>query len=221
MAEEPIHWRDRLDDGWLVLDRLRTDKRLVAAGVAALVGCVLWAYLSRPAGSETPVEELIPVVALDPTTVPSLASEPVVVHVVGAVVSPGVFELDPSARVIDAIEAAGGVTADADVAQLNLAAPAIDGSQIIVARVGEEVSAPVRAPDGAAPGGVGADGLVDLNGATAAELESLSGVGPATASAIIEWRESSGPFQSVEQLLEVPGIGPAKLAGLQDQVVVR
>src|SRR5690606_31471231 len=146
-----------------------------------------------------------------------------VVHGVGAVASPGVQRLPAGSRVVDALEAAGGPTAEADLARLNLAAPLSDGQQVYVVRVGEDPPLP---PAGAVPGShAGPDGsapvaLVDLNTATAEQLETLPGVGPATASAILAHRQQAGPFSSVDQLIEVRGIGEVKLAQLRDLVTV-
>jgi competence protein ComEA len=156
----------------------------------------------------------------------------VVVHVAGAVRVPGVQRLTADARVVDAVEAAGGATGDADLARINLAALLEDGQQIYVPRVGEPLP-PAPAGGGGAPAGGGAGtgsasgsaastsgGLVNLNQATLAELEELPGVGPAIAQAIIDHREQQGPFTSVDQLLEVRGIGDARLAELRDRVTV-
>jgi competence protein ComEA len=148
----------------------------------------------------------------------------VVVHVAGAVVTPGVQRLPAGARVVDALEAAGGAAPDADLARINLAAPLVDGQQVYVLRRGEETppavpgaGAPAAGPAGEA---TGAGGLVDVNTADAAALEALPGIGPATAQAIIDHRERHGPFRSVDDLLDVRGIGEAKLAQIRDLVTV-
>ena len=149
----------------------------------------------------------------------------VVVHVAGAVVSPGVRRLPPGSRVTDALDAAGGALPGADLPRINLAAPLVDGQQVYVPKPGEEL--PVAAGAGL-PGGAGAAGtggpvpgaLVDLNSATAEQLDTLPGVGPATAAAIIAHRDRHGPFTSVDQLLDVRGIGEAKLEQLRDLVSV-
>ena len=135
----------------------------------------------------------------------------------GAVVRPGVYRLPPGGRVADAIEAAGGPAPGAELHRLNLAAPLVDGSQVYVPLAGE---AP---PAGAAAPGAGAEappGPLDLNTATAAQLEELPGIGPATAAAIVDAREERGGFASVDDLLDVRGIGPAKLEALRDLVTV-
>lgn len=155
---------------------------------------------------------------------PSAASDgTVVVHVVGAVASPGVVALSAGSRVVDAVTAAGGLRADADPDRVNLAAPIEDGQRVVVPAVGQEPPAEVAAaPVGASAGAAGTPGgsPIDLNRATAQELESLPGVGPATAAAIISHREAEGPFRSVEDLLDVRGIGEAKLESMRDLVVV-
>jgi len=159
-----------------------------------------------------------------PTTLPAPSS--VVVHVAGAVQAPGIYQLSPAMRVADAVVAAGGPLADGDLDALNLAAPVVDGQRIYVPHVGE--IDPASVPSGGAPvaGTSGADepdapaGPIDLNTATAADLETLPGVGPATAAAIVDDRDRNGPFASVDELDRVPGIGPAKLAALRDQVRV-
>jgi competence protein ComEA len=146
--------------------------------------------------------------------------ERVVVHVAGAVAKPGVYDLGATARVIDAIEAAGGGAPDADLNRLNLAAKVADGQRVLVQRVGE------AAPAGAAPAG-GTDGgsadpsaLVNLNSATPAELEVLPGIGPTLAEAIITERERRGGFRSVNELRDVRGIGEKRFADLKDKVTI-
>jgi competence protein ComEA len=147
-----------------------------------------------------------------------------VVHAAGAVAVPGVHRLPVGSRVGDLLAAAGGPTGEADLDRVNLAAALADGERIWFPRVGEQEPS-VVAGERAAPAepgapGVGAGGLVDINQATTEELDTLPGVGPATASAIIEHRERNGPFRTVEDLLAVPGIGDAKLAQLRDLVRV-
>ena len=135
------------------------------------------------------------------------------VHVAGAVRDPGVYEIGPGARVVEAIRQAGGPTRRADLAALNLAATLQDGQQVLV---------PEKARPGAAtaPGTAAAEGQpVRLSSATAEELETLDGIGPTLASRIVEWREAHGGFRSVDDLLDVPGIGPTRLESLRTKVV--
>ncbi|MGX4762199.1 helix-hairpin-helix domain-containing protein [Corynebacterium minutissimum] len=176
--------------------RLRVPPRLalVAVGLAA-VGLLLWLGGSREAAN--------------PYEVPAVSSAPpadIVVSVVGEVDSPGLVTLAPGARVNDALEAAGPkVPTD----NLNLAQKLNDGEQITVGAL-------PGAEEGSA--GESGDGTVSLNSATAEELITLPGVGPATAEAIIAHREEAGHFTSIEQLMDVSGIGPAKFAQLKDKV---
>ena len=159
----------------------------------------------------------------------SATAVPLVVHVAGQVAVPGVYRLASGARVVDAVDIAGGLLPEADVDVVNLAAPVADGQRIYVPRVGQAPPVVVtggggsNAPTGSAVvegGGAsgGSGGPVALSTATAEQLDTLPGVGPATAAAIIAYRDEHGPFTSVEQLGEVSGIGPAKLAALRDLV---
>lgn len=146
----------------------------------------------------------------------------VTVHVAGAVVRPGLVELPGSARVADAIRAAGGAVDGGDAGRLNLAAILVDGSRIYVPMLGEgdpAVEVPVERPaEVTSPGTSSASAPVDVNTADAAALDELPGVGPATAAAIVTERDTNGPFVTVDDLDRVPGIGPAKLAALRDLV---
>jgi competence protein ComEA len=139
----------------------------------------------------------------------------VVVHVAGAVVSPGVYRLSDGARTIDAITAAGGGRGDADLARVNLAARLSDGLRVYVPAVGETVTPVVGGSSDPVE-----QGPINLNVATVDQLDGLPGIGPATAAAIIAYRRDHGPFSSIEQLLEVHGIGPSKLEQIRALVVV-
>ena len=161
---------------------------------------------------------------------PSAGAGSVVVHVTGAVIRPGVVTLGEGSRVNDAIGAAGGVSPDADTQQLNLARVLTDGEQIRVPRIGEVLPDPAPQPGaavtpgtGTAPGKPGAgsaSGTVNINTASASDLEKLPGIGPALAQRIVEYRDSHGPFASVDALTDVPGIGKAKLEALREQATV-
>jgi competence protein ComEA len=146
------------------------------------------------------------------------AAPSVVVYVAGAVAAPGVYTLAPLSRVTDAMSAAGGPLATADLNVVNLAATVHDGERIYVPVVGEIVPA-VLAGD-AAPDATIPAGPVNINTATADQLDVLPGVGPTTAAAIVAHREQHGPFQTVDQLADVHGIGPAKLEALRGLVTV-
>lgn len=141
------------------------------------------------------------------------------VHVAGAVHRPGVYRLGPGRRVKDAVARAGGATAKGDPDAINLAAKVADGQQVVVPRRGAAGAATAVGHGGPAPPGA-ASAPVNLNTATAEQLDTLDGVGPATATKILEWRRAHGGFRSVEDLTQVPGIGPKKLAALKPKVQV-
>ncbi|MFP7833055.1 ComEA family DNA-binding protein [Marisediminicola sp. LYQ134] len=143
------------------------------------------------------------------------------VHILGAVSDPGLYELPSGARAVDVVAAAGGFTDDADRAGVNLARLVSDGEQIVIPAVGD--APPVAGPGGSPPAGIGSgggDALVNLNTADAAALDTLPGVGPATAASILEWRETNGRFESVEDLLSVSGIGEKTFADLEPLVTI-
>lgn len=158
------------------------------------------------------------------------------VHVTGEVERPGVVEVAPGGRVVDAVEAAGGLTGDAVIAGVNLAAPVADGQQVLIpgreggpaavapAPGASSADAPVPSapsPAGAGvPGAPAAGGLLDLNAATAADLEALPRVGPVLAERIVAFRDGQGGFTSAEELDAVPGVGPAVLEALLPLVTV-
>lgn len=150
-------------------------------------------------------------------------SGPLIVHVSGAVGQPGLVRLSAGSRVDDAVLAAGGATEDADLASVNLARPLVDGEQIHIPVPGEDppqLAAPPPSEDGDGGDlGTGA-GPIDLNTASAAQLEELPGVGPAIAQRILDHREKNGAFRSVDDLLEVSGIGPATLEKIREQATV-
>lgn len=219
----PLTWRERIES---IADATGvTPARLVGGGLAvgaALIGA-LW--LLRPPAE--PVEVALPFASTtsSPAATSTSSTEPasLVVHVAGAVMLPGVHEVPAGSRVADAIAAAGGLAPGADEARINLAAPVADGERIYVPVVGEEPPAAVVGSSGgssAAGGATASGGPINLNTADEVALDSLPGVGPATAAAIIEHRERIGGFTSVEQLLDVRGIGEAKLEQLRDLVTV-
>lgn len=148
----------------------------------------------------------------------------VYVDVDGAVASPGVYRLNDGARVAQAIDAAGGLMPEADVTGLNRASKVADGQKIYVPKVGEQQT--IAAGDGADGGAVAASGakdatgLVNINTASAAELQTLSGIGPSMAQSIIDERTKNGAFASVDDLMRVSGIGEKKLAKIKDCICV-
>ena len=151
------------------------------------------------------------------------------VHVAGAVKKPGVVTLDGQARVVDALDAAGGTKKNADLTQVNLARVVKDGEQIVVPEIADDAganaqpAAPRTAGSGtgtAAGPAAGAGQKININSASAAELENLPGIGPVTAAAIVAYREEKGPFASVDALTEVSGIGEATLEKIKPNATV-
>jgi competence protein ComEA len=198
--------------------------RLIASAVATVIVVAggVWLVRTPPPATEATLTRATTTVAAVPIDSTAGVAAPippapsvVLVHVAGAVIEPGVYELATDARVRDAIVAAGGPTATADWNALNLAAVVGDGAKLYVPNIGEVVPpALMTAPPA---GGVAATAMpVDVNVATADELESLPGVGPATATAIVTERERNGPFLDVDDLDRVPGIGPAKIDAMRD-----
>jgi competence protein ComEA len=177
---------------------------LLVAGAAAVLSFALNAPGgSRAVGSSEPEETASASAPASP------GGPPILVHVLGAVATPGLYELTDGERIVDAVAAAGGFTAEADQASLNLARVVGDGEQVYVPVVGEQ---PPSAPADAA------GGLVNLNTADATELETLPGLGPELAARIVEWRTQNGRFSSVDDLLNVTGIGAKTLSGLAELV---
>ncbi len=163
-------------------------------------------------------------------SVPQNSNQEIVVHVSGAVISPGVVTLDSPARVIDAVTMTGGPSNDANLALINLAQPLEDGAHIHVPADGDDgLPAGVMGSEPSPHTGESADGAssassgsarVDINTASQVELETIPRIGPVTAQAIIAWRQENGAFTSVDQLIEVNGIGPKTLDQLRDYVRV-
>ena len=199
---EPYGVKERLEELFAPLDRFPS--WLVAAGslLAAAAVVAALAFVAWPEPDVPKVEDAIPLATK------GLSSATVHVHVSGAVVAPGLYRLPARSRVADAIDAARGIAPSADPADLNLAALVRDGDRIHIRAAGEVERIPSA---GSAP-----SQLVDVNTADRSTLEDLPGIGPALASAIVEHRDRNGPFASLDDLLNVAGIGPSKLAALRD-----
>ncbi|MCL1899500.1 MAG: helix-hairpin-helix domain-containing protein [Promicromonosporaceae bacterium] len=144
----------------------------------------------------------------------------VVVDVTGQVRAPNVVSLPAGSRVVDALAAAGGATAEADLAALNLARVLVDGEQVRVPLPGEAIPPPPPPALTERPSSGDDSRLVNINTADASTLETLRGIGPALAARIIEWREANGYFASVDELSEVSGIGPSILKSVRNQITV-
>jgi len=190
----------------------RDPRRLAAWAAAALVLVALSAwYLART----RPAADAAPPPAAAVIDVGDEAGAKVTVDVAGAVKRPGVYRLSSSQRVEDALERAGGPTRRADLSQINRAAKLEDGRQILVPLRASKTTAPTAA---AATASEAPDQPVNLNTATLEQLDTLDGVGPATAQKILDWRREHGGFRSVDDLGQVPGIGPKRLAALRERV---
>ena len=191
-------------------------RQIVVWAVAAVLVLVLAAWFLARGGGASPAPVAAAAIKVDEDAGGGGA---VVVHVAGEVRSAGVYRVRAGSRVADAVERAGGATRRADLSQVNLAAKVEDGRQILVPRRVPAAAAAASAPAGAAAPGQPAVPL-NLNTATLEQLDQLSGIGPATAQKIIDYREEHGGFGSVEELGEVPGIGDVRLASLREQVRV-
>lgn len=232
---------DRVADWWRWLGPKRLVVGVVALPVAAVV---VWWFVQLPT---PPIENFIPTASTSPgisSEQPSGLSSDllldsseslrgadvlrIAVHVVGAVQQPGVYHLAAGSRGDDAVRSAGGATPQADLKRVNLAAVLVDGEQLWIPRVGERI--PQRTLPNTLSNTVpnnlpntprnGLPILININQATVADLDRLPGVGPSTAQAIVDHRTRNGPFASVDDLLAVRGIGPAKLAELRALVGV-
>jgi competence protein ComEA len=225
LPPRPSEWGGPLDRFIDRVRELRGDPRIGIAAllVVALVAGFLWYRLGAgDAGGSSPARRAP--ASTKATSGGSAAGAKkggrVTVHVAGAVARPGVYDLEASARVIDAVEAAGGGAPDADLNRLNLAAKVTDGQRVLVQRVGEAAPAAPGTPGAGGNGSGDPSGLVSLNTATPAELETLPGIGPTLAEAIIAERERRGGFRSVNELRDVRGIGEKRFADLKDKVTV-
>jgi competence protein ComEA len=212
----------------------------IALGVVAAVAVLITVFTlirdepTPVSAAKLPAVEMVSSASPRPVDQPG-PSEPVIVSVVGLVHKPGLVTLTAGARVADALEAAGGVADGADTIGLNMARRVADGEQVVVGMAplpgqppalassvapGAIDTATTGSPPTAPPGQETAAAPVDLNAATVEQLDTLPGVGPVTAAAIVAWRDAHGSFGSVEQLSEVDGIGPARLDKLRDHVRV-
>lgn len=190
----------------------------IYAVCAAVVLVLGWRALGKDSAGSQPQAVKAPAVVRPAA---STASAALRIYVVGEVKQPGVYRLPATARVEDAVSSAGGATVKADLAAINLASKVTDGQQIIVPKHGQQAA--VVGGGGAVGGGASAaspDAQIDLNNATTEQLDTLDGVGPATAKKILEYRAQHGPFKSVSDLARIPGIGPKKLAAMKPRLRV-
>jgi len=186
------------------LERYRV--AIVGALALLLVTAGLFIYLRRP--TPQPIEIVEP----PPTPVPSPVL--VAVYVTGAVQEPGVYYLPEESRVQDALEAAGGAMGEADLDRVNLAKRVHDEDKVYFPKVGEE-HLPVTST------GDSGSGLININSASAGALEDLPGIGPTLAQCIIDYREAHGPFATIEEIMDVRGIGQGVFADIEELITVR
>lgn len=234
MGGPPVGEHDRklaLPSPRALADRLGVSATAVVVGVLGVAAAAIggwWALRAPPGPDPVEILPMVDSVAIPtPTTAPAQDSGRILVDVVGAVDRPGLHELPYASRVADAVAAAGGLTAEADRMRLNLAEPLVDGSRLWVPSVGEaEAPEVVAATTGAGAHGSGASGSgpgtapIDLNRADEVGLQQLPGIGPALAAAIVEHRRRTGPFTTVDELIEVSGIGPVKLERIRPLATV-
>jgi competence protein ComEA len=193
------------------------EKKLAIAFVVICIfalGALLWNQTELPLQQQPlPTYQPQQQVKLEEKKVPQTA----IIDVKGAVKKPGIYHLPTPVRLYQALEAAGGVTEQADVRQMNMAKEIADGSMIYIPKKGEQIPAEASPLQ---PNSEKENGKINLNTATLQELESLPGLGPTKAQAIIQYRGEHGGFQSVDQLLEVPGIGERTLERIKEQLYV-
>lgn len=206
-----------------------TRSQLFVYGAIALVVAILGArYLegarasspgaSRAAGSRPPAGDGRAPTG-GPQVIPaSTAGGGLVVHVAGAVRHPGVYRLRAGSRVRDALRRAGGAARDGNQDAVNLAAKLADGQQVVIPGRSASPAAPGSAAASEAGGSAASAAPISLSSATVDQLDTLDGVGPATAQRIVAWRTEHGGFRSVDDLGQVPGIGPKRLAALRERV---
>lgn len=204
----PSGWRERLHD--LVGRRREAWPILLFVAALTLLALVI-------GGGDAPAQIAPPATVPAPSasTTPATGG-PVLVHVAGAVRRPELYEFPAGARVADAIDTAGGALPKADLDALNLAEPLVDGAQVLVPLRG---AAPAAAA-GSTTATTDAGSTIPLNSADQAQLETIPGIGPVTATAILEQREELGGFESIDQLLDVDGIGPATLDDIRSYLTL-
>lgn len=185
-------------------------EELIIIGVLALA-CLVAAFFLLPRNKSRPDWEISLEKEAEIESREVLKTEYLIVHVAGAVIKPGVYSLEKGSRVYDALKAAGGETGKADLGKINLAAPLRDGTQIMIPHSEE-----YRLADD----NVTVGGTININMASQADLETLPGIGPAKARAIIKYRNDEGPFIEKEDLMNVSGIGEKTFATLKDLIRV-
>lgn len=190
-------------------------KQPISKKLVITVGVVVGAFAFLISGVTSNAGQKVAVSAVLPKDQVVVQAAQIYVHIVGEVVSPGIYQLESGSRVMDAIFAAGGITKDADQASVNLAREVTDGEQVIVFKIGAIASS------GSLPGSSANSAIqISLNRATAEQLEQLPGVGPALAGRIVDYRTANGGFKKKEDLLNISGIGDKLFAGIKNEVTL-
>ena len=196
---------------------------LIYGGIALVIITVILIYLVTKITPAQPNYEELEVNSTETTEIRAQSTEntqlpqTIKVHIAGSVLNEGIVELEEGARIADAIEAAGGITPDANMQNVNLAYKIQDGQKIYIPNANDEPETEIVQSEEVQ---LTETGLVNLNTATQTELELLSGIGPSTATKIIEYREQNGKFTSIEELKEVPGIGDSKFTAIESDITV-
>lgn len=205
------------------MDWIKENKIYIIAGMSALL-FFLYSTFDKEAELTEMNEQALAVAANEETDTDEKSKTKVdeealtmMADIKGAVVNPGVYQINEGGRVIDLIELAGGLEQDADTAAINFALYVHDEMAVYVPRIGEEVKAVLPVQLGESAG----KGTVNLNSAESSELQTLPGIGPAKADAIIKHRETNGPFKSIEDLKEISGIGDKTFEKLKDLISVK
>lgn len=204
----------------------RTHKLLAAAGVIVLIIISGTLYMSHDRATEINLGEAAEIKVAEAEELPPVEAEAepevISVYICGSVKNPGVVRLNEGARLEDAIKLAGGAVENADLTAVNLAYKLVDEDMVYIPRIGEKRT---EIPEAAASAGAvkkspGGSGKVNINTAGESELDTLEGIGPATAKAIIRYREQAGGFGSIEEIKKVKGIGDAKYSSIKDKITV-
>lgn len=218
----PEGWRERLES---LVGHGRDLRSALLVVLAVMVAVLLLRFRTPPPRIAPPTTDPRVVASIEPSTTPPTPAPSTLlfVHVAGAVRKPGLYQLADTARVADAIDAAGGATRKADLGAINLAEALVDGAKIDVPKRGTS-PAPTTGTTAATPAPSGASTpapeTIDINTADTVALETIPGIGPVLAGAIVSYRDDNGPFPSVDALLEVSGIGPATLESVRPYVRV-
>ncbi|MCY4163529.1 MAG: ComEA family DNA-binding protein [bacterium] len=213
---------ERCRELWEDYRHLITPPRIAIGAIALLIAIAFMAYRVWGPGESPRAEVILPqATALADRFVATPEPTPVLVHVAGAVKSPGVYSMQGQGRVLDLVQAAGGLTSDADTDRVNLADALFDGQWLYIPHIGQKViPAPVTGTGSTNGTSPQRSGPININSASAQQLQALPGVGPAIANAIVQHRERIGGFGSVDGLLAVSGIGPSKLEQMRHLISV-